>query len=211
MEPTTRTPAKQRLQALPVTFTYSQAIRSGLSDRPLYRLRDQGLVEVLGRGLYRRSDVSAIPGDSGTGEPVDIELLEIAHRAPRATLCLVTALAHHGLIDDVPVAIDIALPRGYRRPATTIPVAWHAFSPATFDIGRTLLRVDTETHIGLYGPQRCLIDAFRLAHREGEDLAATALKRWVRRPDGTPAELLDMTQNFPAVRRGLRQALVTLL
>ncbi len=192
---------------LPAIFTYSQAIRSGLSDRPLYRLRDEGLVEVLARGLYRRSDAAGFD----TGDPTDIDLLEIAYRAPQATLCLISALAHHGLIDEIPAAIDIALPRGYRRPATRIPVTWHVFSPTTFDIGRTELRVDAERHIGLYGPQRCLIDAFRLAHREGEDLAITALKRWLHHPDGTPAELLDMARKFPAAQPGLRQALVTLL
>ena len=37
------------LQALPQTFTYTEARRQGLSDRALYALRDQGSIEPIGR------------------------------------------------------------------------------------------------------------------------------------------------------------------
>lgn len=60
----------------------------------------------LGRGLYRWADAPA----------ADLDLIEIAERAPRATLCLETALAHHDLVDATPASIDIAIPRGETRP-----------------------------------------------------------------------------------------------
>ena len=62
--------------------------------------------------------------------------MEIARRAPRATLCLVTALARHGLTDQMPARIDIALPRGERARIVTVPVTWHRFAAATFNVGR---------------------------------------------------------------------------
>src|ERR1019366_5305557 len=126
-----RTAMASGLQALPQTFTYTEARRQGLSDRALYALR--------GRGLYRRAD---------SGEAADIDLLEIAHRAPEATICLTSALARHGLTDQIPAVIDIAVPRGRRRPRTQAPVAWHTFTPATFGIGRDELRLDAQTSIG---------------------------------------------------------------
>ena len=43
-------------------------------------------------------------------------MLETAQRAPRGALCLITALARHGLTDMIPPRIDIALPRGSRVP-----------------------------------------------------------------------------------------------
>jgi len=61
------------LAALPATFTYSEARRQGVSDRLLYRLRDDGLIESFGRGLYRRVDADLSH---------DIDLVEIARRAP---------------------------------------------------------------------------------------------------------------------------------
>jgi hypothetical protein len=65
--------------------------------------------------------------------------VEIAERVPRATLFLETALARHGLIDAIPSAIDIAVPRGSTRPAPRAPCRPHQFDARTFDPGRQLL------------------------------------------------------------------------
>ena len=190
------------LRGLPTTFTYAQARQGGLSERHLYQLRDQGLLEQIGRGLYRQANVDAA---------VDVDLVEIARRAPAATLCLTSALARHGLTDEIPSTIDIALPRGRHRPVTSAPVTWHLFDPATFSLGRAEVRVDEQTTIGLYGPQRCILDAIRLRHREGPELATTALKRWLVRRGSSPADLLAMAAHFPQTQRALRQTLEILL
>jgi len=187
---------------LPATFTYTQARSRGISERSLYRLRDAGLIEAIGRGLYRRADA-----DTST----DIDLLEIARRAPRATLCLTSALARHGLTDVIPATIEVALPRGQHKPATAAPVTWHLFDPDTFEIGRTELRLDEETSIGLYGPERSIIDAVRLRHLEGPELGYSALKRWLNRRGSSPSELLTMARRFPQAERALREALEILL
>jgi hypothetical protein len=155
------------LKQLPATFTYSQARKLGLSEWSLYQLLDQHLIERIGRGLYERAD-------SAGG---DHDLQAIAARAPRATLCLRTALARHGLTDDIPAEIDIALPRGIRAPALDAPVSWHRFDPATFDLGRDILDLGVGQTIGLYSPERCIADAFRLAGTEGPELGNEALRR----------------------------------
>lgn len=176
------------LAALPVTFTYSEAWAGGLSERRLYALRDEGKIEQLGRGLFRQLDAA------GEADP---DLLEIAYRAPQATLCLTTALARHGLSDAIPARIDVALPRGRRAPGTSAPVAWHAFAPDTFTIGRDELALTAESSIGLYNPERCIIDVFRLRHLEGREVAVEALRRWLRRRGAQPAMLLRMARSFP--------------
>lgn len=190
------------LAELPAVFTYSQARRHGLSDRRLYALRDSGAVEPLGRGLFRRADV---PDDA------DPDLLEIAYRAEPATLCLTTALARHGLTDAIPVRIDVALPRGHRQPQTRAPVAWHSFAADTFTVGRDRIDLTDQLTLGIYNPQRCLIDVFRLRHQEGPDLAYEALRRWLRRRDAQPTQLLSMARAFPSAEPALRAALEILL
>jgi predicted transcriptional regulator of viral defense system len=189
------------LDELPETFSYSEARRHGLSDRRLYGLRDDGLIESLGRGLYRRTDAPA----------ADIDLLEISRKAPRATLCLASALARHDLTDLIPAAIDIALPRGTRRPVVETPVTWHHFARETFDLGREEFRPDAGTSIGLYNAERCIVDAFRLRHREGPDLANQALRKWLSRQGAQPSALLSMARHFPHAEPALRTALEILL
>jgi hypothetical protein len=194
--PNTRDRAK--FAALPPIFSYSQAREAGLSQRRIYWLRDHGLIEPLAQGTYRRSD-SPIGGDP--------DLIEIAARAPLATLCLTSALARHDLTDAIPSKIDTALPRGTRRPPTAAPVRWHLFARDTFDIGREVLPLPNGGQIGLYGPERSIIDAFRLRHTEGPELAHEALRRWLRRRNSSPAGLMRMAQHFPKALPALRSAL----
>jgi hypothetical protein len=54
------------------------------------------------------------------------------------------------------------------------------------------------------------VDAFRLAARHGSDVAAEALRRWLR-AGGKPADLLTIASHFPRTLPRLRNALETLL
>jgi hypothetical protein len=137
--------------------------------------------------------------------------LEIAHKAPQATLCLATALARHDLCDLIPIAIDVAIPRGSRAPGVAVPIIWHRFAPDTFEIGREAISLDGQTKIGIYNPPRCIIDVFRMRDREGTDLAYEALRRWLRRRGSSPGELLRMASRFPRAIPALRHALEVLL
>jgi hypothetical protein len=65
--------------------------------------------------------------------------------------------------------------------------------------------------MGIYSPERCLVDAFRLRHQEGADIAYDALRRWLRRPASKPASLTRMAGSFPKAAPGLRTALEVLL
>ena len=182
-------------------FTYGEAMDAGMSRRRLYALRDAGELVALGGGLYRRAD--APPGD--------LDLIEIAERVPRATLCLETALARHDLIDVIPDAIDVAVARGDHRPVLKAPVRLHLFDRATFDIGRDLIDVGARRQLGIYSAQRSLIDFVRLRHDQGAPLAWEALRRWLGRPASNPGQLLRMAQQFKGAETPLRAALEILL
>ncbi len=188
-------------QLLDDTFHYREAREAGLSDAQLYRLRDTGTILALGGGLYRWADAP----------PADLDLIEIAERAPRATLCLETALARHGLIDSIPAMIDIAIPRGATRPALKAPCRLHQFDPPTFDLGRETFDVGARTPIGIYSPERSLIDVIRTRHLQGPDIAWEALRRWLRRPGSSPAQLTQLAKRFPRAEPALRTALEVLL
>src|SRR5215467_12957293 len=79
----------------------SKALRLGIHPRTLYALRDAGEIEQIGRGLYKLSTAPPLSSP---------DLVPIAIRIPRAVVCLISALAHHGLTTQIPHAIDIALP-----------------------------------------------------------------------------------------------------
>lgn len=184
------------INGLPTTFTAAQAQRGGLTRRGLVSLQQTGAVERIGRGIYRRSAAPL----------VDEDLLEIAVKTHRPTLCLISALARHELTDQIPSHHDVAVPRGEWRPTVSTAVRWHRFDPTTFDVGRTEIAVDADYVIGLYDAPRSIIDAFRLRHTIGPDVANEALRRWLR-AGGQPTELLRYTKSFPPARSAVLNAL----
>jgi hypothetical protein len=189
------------LGLLPTLFTYHDAIEAGVSKRRLYAMRDAGQIEQVARGIFMRSD---------SDELVDLDLAEIAIRAPDATLCLSTALVRHDLTDANPAAIDVAVPSGSHRPVVSPPVKWHRFDTETFTIGRNSLPIYAEHNIGIYSAERCIVDAFRLRWSEGDDLAYIALRRWLSRRGSQPAALYEMARNFPKALPAILKAVQTL-
>lgn len=193
------TSATQELLAvLPDTFRYSDALER-ITERQLRNLIAHGDIAAISRGLYRKADALG-----------DDDLLEIAARSSSATLCLRSALARRDLIDDIPTEYDIAIPRGSWEPQTNAPVRWRHFDKDTFDLGRELLSLDDDHSIGIYSAERSIIDAFRLRHLEGAELANEALKRWLRQ-GGQPSELLRLSRSFPRALTAIRKTLEILL
>jgi predicted transcriptional regulator of viral defense system len=185
---------------LPTNFTAADATQHGVSRRELQRMLAAGQVERIGRGLYGRTDAA----------PLDYDLVEIAMRAGKATLCLVSALARHELTDIIPATHDVALPRGAWRPRTSALVRWHTFDRATFELGRSEISVDDTHAVGLYNAPRTIVDAFRLRREVGPEVANEALRRWLRQ-GGEPSELLHLTNSFPAAKPAILHALQVLL
>lgn len=79
-------------------FTLADARPSGMRKDPLYELLARGDVERLRRGVYVR------PDEIG---PVYATLAAATAVRSAATMCLTSALVHHGLSDAIPLASDI--------------------------------------------------------------------------------------------------------
>jgi predicted transcriptional regulator of viral defense system len=178
-------------------LTPSTAGRAGLSRSALYRGAHAGRLDRIARGIYLPAETPA----------ADWDQLEAATRRPDATICLTSALAHYDLTDTIPAALDVAIPRGSRTPASTGAIAWHQFDRATFEIGREQIAIPgSDQTIGIYSPERSIADAFRLRGQVGYELARDALREWLRR-GGKPARLIDIASQLPRAKSPLLQAL----
>lgn len=182
------------------TLRPGTAEQAGLSRSGLYRASRDGRLERIARGIYLPADASA----------ADWDRIEAATRRPDATICLTSAIAHHELTDAIPTALDVAIPRGSRTPASTGAIAWHQFDRATFDIGRDKIPIPgTDQSIWIYSPERSIADAFRLRGEVGYELAREALKEWLRR-GGKPARLMEIAFRLPRAKSPVLQALEAL-
>lgn len=127
------------------------------------------------------------------------------------TLCLNTALVHHDLIDAIPAATDVAIPRGSHRARLTARTRLHQFDRDSFDVGRDELEVGARRPLGIYSAERSIIDVVRLRHDQGTDLAWEAVRRWVRRPGRNPGQLVAMAAKFKGAEIPIRHALQVLM
>ena len=77
----------------------------------LSRLIQQGKIIRLGRGIYSLPDAAVTELHT---------YAEVAKRAPDAVLCLLSALAFHGITTQNPASVWIALGKGARKPAIAL-------------------------------------------------------------------------------------------
>ncbi|MFF7643460.1 hypothetical protein [Streptomyces canus] len=97
-------------------------------------------------------------------------------------MCDESALALHELIDDIPAAVHIAVPRGTRRPAVSYPPTVVAqYAPTTFTLGVERFEAAPGETIPMYNAARRVVDAMRHRSRIGETLALSALGPYLRR------------------------------
>jgi predicted transcriptional regulator of viral defense system len=163
---------EQRMAQLTATFTAAQARHAALSSRDLAYMVREGRVFELSRGVYRDADAP---------ESAHLDLLAINLRAPNAVVCGESALALHELIDDIPAAVHIAVPRGARRPSINYPpVVVAQYASATFDLDIEHFEAAAGESVRIYSAARSVVDAMRHRRRHGESLALSALGRYLR-------------------------------
>jgi hypothetical protein len=130
-------------------------------------------------GMTVRSNRSAA---ASTGSPLrhpyraPIWCLSI--RIPRAVVCLISALAHHGLTTQVPHAVDVALPSHAQVPkvdGVPLRVFWHP--EASFRAGVDLIKID-DFPVRIYSPEKTIADCFKYRNKTGPDVAIEALRAY---------------------------------
>ncbi|HSB13429.1 MAG TPA: type IV toxin-antitoxin system AbiEi family antitoxin domain-containing protein [Bryobacteraceae bacterium] len=155
----------------------SEAIRLGVHPRTLYALRDKGQIEQVARGFYRLSERPALTNP---------DLVAVALRIPRAVICLISALAHHGLTTQVPHTVDVALPGHAQIPNLGgIPLRVFWYSEPSFSAGVQSVSIDGVA-VRIYSAEKSIADCFKYRNKIGLDVAVQALRTYrerTRKPD----------------------------
>ena len=159
----------------------AEAIRSGIHPRTLYQLRDDGVLEVLSRGVYR------LAGQDSDSSP---DLVIVASRVPQAVICLISALSFHDITTQVPHSISIALRRGAETPRLDYPaLSVHRFSESAFQEGIEEHSIDGVS-VKVYSLEKTLADCFKFRNKIGIDVVLEALKLYRSREQFNTNELL---------------------
>lgn len=158
---------------------------AGVTAMTVSRMERAGEVVRLARGLYQLPDAALDAHQS---------LAEAARLVPKGVICLASALAFHGLTDQMPPKVWIAIGRKDWRPRITYPPLRVArFSEE--DLRRGVQRKKIAgTPVPVFGVAKTVADLFRYRRTVGELLALEGLRQALRQHKATPAQLAREAQ-----------------
>jgi predicted transcriptional regulator of viral defense system len=162
--------------------------RAGITGAAISRMKNKGVLLQLGRGLYQLPDA---PLDA------DHALAEATKRVPKGVVCLVSALAFHGLTDTIPARVWMAIGPKERRPRIEEPpLQIVRFGGNALHTG-IRQRIIEQVPVRIYDPAKTVVDLFRYRRSEGRryqkspglNLALEGLREALRQRKATPAEI----------------------
>jgi predicted transcriptional regulator of viral defense system len=162
---------------------------AGVTAATMSRMERDREVIRLARGLYQLPDAEL---------DVNHSLAEAAKRSPKAVICLVSALAFHGLTDQLPRQVWLAIgSKDWAPKPDDMPIRIVRFT-------QTLLNESIEIHtvegvpVKIFGVAKTIADCFRYRNKIGLSVAIEGLQEALRKRSATPGEIANQ-----AVRGGV--------
>jgi len=157
----------------------------GCSRNYLYEMHRAGVLRKLSPGLYTLPDAPVTEHSL---------LAEVAKRVPQGVICLISALAYHGLSTQIPHEIWLAVPKGSRRPRIAYPPLnltyvsglAYSFGVREYVMGGVAVRI--------YSPAKTVVDCFKFRNKVGLDVALEALREVWRSRKATVDELMEAAE-----------------
>jgi predicted transcriptional regulator of viral defense system len=174
-------------QLLKIPFTTSQAVSCGLSKSYLTRMVRSGVLQRLSWGVYQASGEGV-----GTGE----ELYRVAtlRCGVPSAICLLSALEHYHLTDQIPKKIWILVPEPKRIVSTDLRLV-RSRDPK-WDIG-----IAKTEHYWVTTLERTLVEGLLFKRLIGGQVALEAIKRAVKQKKTRLGNLYDMAKRMGAEHR----------
>jgi predicted transcriptional regulator of viral defense system len=190
-------PGRARLLALAQrrsVISAGDAARAGIHSQHLTRLVASGVLERISRGHYRLSE-----------RPVTEHhgLVVAARGVPHGVVCLLSALAFHGVGTRLPADVWIAIERGARAPSLqNPPLKVVRYSRGAFAHGVQVHEVEGQ-RVRVYTVAKTLADLFKHRNKVGLDVAIEALREGWRERRFT-MDALDRAARVCRVTRVIR-------
>jgi predicted transcriptional regulator of viral defense system len=166
-----------------------EILMEGVTATTLARTVKDGKVLRIARGLYQLPDSEIDP---------DIALAEVAKRIPRARICMVSALAFHGLTDQMPRKVWIAIGAKDWEPKIDFPhVRIVRFRQAYLNYGIEQHIISGVT-VPVYSVVKSLADAFRNPKLVDRSVAIESLRSTIEQRKASPSDIAQAAMDCGA-------------
>jgi predicted transcriptional regulator of viral defense system len=153
---------------------------AGVTAATVSRMERDGEIIRLARGLYQLPDALLDAHHS---------LAEAAKRLPRGIVCLVSALAFHGLTDQLPKKVWMAIGKSDWSPtADSVPIRVVRFTDSLLVESVEIHEIEG-VYVKVLGVAKTGADCFRHRSKIGIAVAIEGLQEALRQRKATPAEI----------------------
>lgn len=153
---------------------------AGVDAPTIARAVKAGVVIRAGRGLYQ------LPGSE-----LDLEstLAEASKRVPKGVICMISALAYHGLTDQMPRKVWMAIGANAWQPSVDYPplrIVRYRSPYLEYGVERHFI---SGVDVPLYSIPKSLADAFRNRRLIDRSVAVECLRNAIEQRNATPGEV----------------------
>lgn len=183
---------KQRLLSYLQSHDIARAFelrKIGVSAATISRAVATGEVLKIGRGLYQAIDAET---------ELNANLIEVAKRAPRAVICLVSALAFHELTDQLPRKVWFSIGAKDWEPSISFPPVRVVRFREPYYSGGVEVHEIGGTPVRIYSISKSIADAFRNPKLVDRSVAIESLRSALEQRKVRPAELMQAAITYGA-------------
>jgi predicted transcriptional regulator of viral defense system len=169
------------MQNLPIARAYELRSR-GIDPKTISRAVKEGEIVQLARGLYQ---LAASPSD------IAQSLAEAAKIAPKGVISMVSALAFHGLTDQIPRKVWVAIsPKDWAPASIYPPLRIVEFRERYMQQGVEHHRI-SGVDVPIFSVTKTLADMFRNARLVDRSVAVEGLRAALDQKKATPAAIAE--------------------
>ena len=161
----------------------------GVAATTISRAVKKGSVTRVGRGVYQLTDSEV---------DINTKLAEVSKQAPKAVICLMSALAFHGLTDQMPRKVWIAIGVSSWEPSFEQPKTRVVRLREPYFSGGIETHSISGTMAPIYSIEKSLCDAFRLPKLVDRSVAIESLKSALIDKKIAPAKIAHAAKKYRA-------------
>jgi len=158
----------------------SEFRRAGITSATVSRLEAAGAITRLARGLYQLADADVDANHT---------LAEASKLVPKGVICLTSALAYHGLTDQIPARVWLAIgPKDWQPRLTYPPMRFAHYSPEQLKSGVERHRIEGVS-VPIFSVPKTVADLFRYRRTIGLAVAIEGLREAIGQRKAAAGEI----------------------
>ncbi|HNV34209.1 MAG TPA: hypothetical protein PKK63_01585 [Bacillota bacterium] len=160
----------------------AELFTNGIHMSQITYLVENGVIQRIKKGLYMWP---------GLTPEADLQYITASKVVPKGIICLKSALSYHGLIEETPWEIGMAVPRNYKVKLPLFPpIYMYAYNEAMYEAGAKTIEKGKSSFM-IFDEEKSICDAVKFEKYMGRDVIKEAIRTYLKREGKDLARLTE--------------------